>query len=185
MTRPDRSAVAEQYRSGIQAIQDSTALLDDRSWHLQVCGDWTAKQTARHVLSVAGWYHDWLDRALAGTTSIPFDESDMDLQTAAALAAVGDVDGPTAAARFVDAADRYLDRVIEHWDVPYGYPAGVVTAGLHCGVAATEWHLHAWDLSAPTGVRHGRHRLMTVPLAGTPSIGLDIAPDACHRHAQH
>ena len=154
MRRPDPSAVAEQYRAGVRAIQDATAQLEQASWQVSVCGDWTAEQTARHVLSVAGWYHDWLDRAQAGTASMPFDQGDMDARTAAALTEVGDLDGPTAVARFVDAADRYLNRVIQDWDVPYGYPAGVVTAGLHCGIAATEWHLHAWDLSGATGPRH-------------------------------
>jgi uncharacterized protein (TIGR03083 family) len=151
---PRQSAVVEQYLSGVRAIEDSAARLDEDAWQRPACGEWTAEETARHVLSVAGWYHDWLDRALEGTSSVPFDASDMDLHTAAALASAGDIDGPTAVARFVDGADRYADRVIEHWDVPYGYPAGVVTAGLHFGVAATEWHIHAWDLSGPTGTRH-------------------------------
>lgn len=146
--------VVDQYRSGVRVIDVVASGLDETSWHRPACGVWTAEQTARHVLSVVGWYHDWLDRALQGNRSIPFDARDMDSRTAAALAAVGDVDGPTAVARFVDEADRYAERVVDDWDVPYGYPAGVVTAGLHLGVAATEWNLHAWDLSGPTGTRH-------------------------------
>ncbi len=46
------------------------------------------------------------------------------------------------------------DRVIENWGVAYGFPLGTVTAGLHLGIAATEWHLHAWDLSSLAAVRH-------------------------------
>ena len=151
---PSPAAVIGQYRSGVRAIASTAARLDDGTWQRPACGDWTAETTARHVWSVADWYHDWLDRALDGDASVPFDERDMDLRTASALTRVGDVDGPTAVARFVDSAERYADRVVERWDLPYGYPAGVVTAGLHLGVAATEWHLHAWDLSGPTGARH-------------------------------
>ena len=31
--------------------------------------------------------------------------------------------------------------------MPFGYPRGTVTAGLHAGVAAVEWHVHAWDFA--------------------------------------
>lgn len=59
---------------------------------------------------------------------------------------------------FVERATAYLDRAKSAWDLPYGYPLGTITTGLHVGVAAAEWHLHAWDLSgvrlAHGGVRH-------------------------------
>jgi hypothetical protein len=38
------------------------------------------------------------------------------------------------------------------WNLADGYPFGTVTAGLHAGAAASEWHIHAWDLAA------GEHR---------------------------
>ncbi|MFA9563311.1 MAG: maleylpyruvate isomerase N-terminal domain-containing protein [Acidimicrobiales bacterium] len=155
MTRaPGQHAVVEQYRSGVRAIEETASQLDDTSWHRQACGEWTAEETARHVLTVAGWYHHWLDRALEGNSSVPFEAKDMDLHTAAALTGAGDLDGHAAVTRYVVSADRYAERVLDHWDLPYGYPGGVVTAGLHLGVAATEWHIHAWDLSGPTGTRH-------------------------------
>ena len=37
---------------------------------------------------------------------------------------------------------------------PTGTRYGTVRVGLHCGVAATEWHLHAWDLSHALEHRH-------------------------------
>jgi hypothetical protein len=64
------------------------------------------------------------------------------------VAALQGLDGPTAVARFGARSSADLDRVSKAWDLPYGFPAGTVTAGLHVGIAATEWHLHAWDLIA-------------------------------------
>jgi len=62
------------------------------------------------------------------------------------VAALTDVPGPEAIARFDESAHRYRQRVADRWELPFGYPFGTVTAGLHTGVAATEWHLHAWDV---------------------------------------
>ena len=56
-------------------------------------------------------------------------------------------DGPTALEQFVTRARTYRDRLPAKWDLPYGYPRGTVTAGLHAAVATTEWHLHVWDLA--------------------------------------
>lgn len=36
-----------------------------------------------------------------------------------------------------------MERALNHWDLPFACPYGLVTVGLHCAVAATEWHLHA------------------------------------------
>ena len=50
-------------------------------------------------------------------------------------------------AEFTREARRYAERLPPLWDVPYGYPLGTVTVGLHAGIAASEWSIHAWDLS--------------------------------------
>jgi hypothetical protein len=106
------------------------------------------------LVTVIGWYHSWLDRALAGDASAPFPIADLDAQTASSLAALRAGSGPDRVATFVAEAERYATRVAEHWDVPYGYPRGTVTAGLHAGVAAVEWHVHAWDLAHADGGDH-------------------------------
>ncbi len=62
--------------------------------------------------------------------------------------------GPDAVARFVASARAYRMRVAPAWDLPYGYPRGTVTAGLHAGMAACEWHLHTWDLARSRGMGH-------------------------------
>jgi putative acetyltransferase len=40
------------------------------------------------------------------------------------------------------------------WELPYAYPGGLLTAGVHAVLAAGEWQLHAWDLAAAVGVDH-------------------------------
>ena len=75
------------------------------------------------------------------------------------------LEGPAAVAQFVQRARTYRARVSPRWDLAYGYPRGTVTAGLHAGVAACEWHLHTWDLACSRGRDHRpRPRRCTEPL---------------------
>ncbi len=142
------------FRDGVAAVERVAAATSSEAWQRPACGHWTGVQTARHLLAVARWYHGWLDRAIAGDSSPPFPAAEMDHHNDRALTAVGDLAADEAIALFVETATEYVDRVVDHWDLAYGYPFGTVTAGLHCGVAAPEWHLHAWDLSRNTPVRH-------------------------------
>ena len=109
---------------------------------------------ARHLLGVIRWYDAWLDRALAGEYDRPFPARELDERAAETLVLHADLSGPEAIETFVAEATRYLDRSIPAWDVPYGFPLGTVTAGLHVGTAACEWHLHAWDLTTGQPRRH-------------------------------
>jgi uncharacterized protein (TIGR03083 family) len=143
--------VLQLYREGVEAIRTTTTMLDSEGWSRPACGTWDAADTARHVLAVARWYDNWLDRAVAGTKTAPFPESEIDEQNSRNIAALRDLDGPTTIIQFDRSATAYLDRAIEHWDLTYAYPYGTVTVGLHLGVAATEWHLHAFDLAHAGG----------------------------------
>ena len=151
---PNQSDVEALYRGGAAAIEDITTSFDDEDWLSRACGEWNAADTARHLVGVADWYHDWLDRALDGDASPPFPESEFDEQNAAKVAALQELDGPAAVARFCERSSGYLVRASGAWEVPYGFPVGTVTVGLHVGIAATEWHLHAWDLTAGRNERH-------------------------------
>ena len=147
----DAHIVARLYREGVEAIVTTAARFDDTTWTRPACGSWDAAATARHVLAVARWYDQWLDRALVGDVSLPFPASVIDDRNDDNVTALHGIDGPTAIATFERAAIAYLDRALDHWGVPYAYPFGVATDGLHLGVAATEWHLHAFDLAAAHG----------------------------------
>ena len=152
------SLTVEQIRplfmDGVNAIEGITAGWSEPTWEQQVCGEWSATETARHLLAVSRWYHSWLDRAIDGDASPPFPNDEMDDRNAHALTAIGNLSGAEAIHAFVESATSYLARAAEHWDLPFGFPSGTVTVGLHGGIAATEWHLHGWDLSAPTPRRH-------------------------------
>ncbi|MGI9604232.1 MAG: maleylpyruvate isomerase N-terminal domain-containing protein [Acidimicrobiales bacterium] len=148
-----RSRVHDLYRSGVDAVRTTTTDFDHTDWQAPGVGDWSNADVARHMLAVSRWYHHWLDRALDGATDPPFPADQLDVRNRDELEQLADVDGPSAIELFVESADRYLVRVDPHWEVVYGFPFGTVTAGLHAGVAASEWHLHAWDLSR-TDRRH-------------------------------
>ena len=151
--RVNEAEVSRTYVDGVDAIAAVAAGFTDEQWAAPACGAWSAVETVRHVAAVADWYHDWLDRAIVGDTSRPFAADDIDLMTERSLRALEHLDGSAAVERFTARSTDYLHRLNDHWDLPYSYPFGNVTVGLHAGVAAAEWHLHAWDLSAAS-TRH-------------------------------
>jgi uncharacterized protein (TIGR03083 family) len=146
-----REATLGQYREGLAAISDTVGGWDASDWARPACGVWTGTDLAGHLVTVIGWYHDWLDRGLAGRAEPAFPIAELDEQTVTALAALSVGSGPERIATFVASADAYATRLVEHWDAPYAYPRGRVTAGLHAGFAAVEWHVHAWDFAHAVG----------------------------------
>lgn len=149
---PER--VAALYLEGVVAVEESTAAFTSEEWRRVACGEWDAAQTARHLVVVAGWYHEWLDRAVAGDSQLPFPAADLEARNRSAVGALADLDGPAAIVRFAQLARTYQLRARDSWELAYGYPFGTVTVGLHLGVAATEWHLHAWDLTTAVGASY-------------------------------
>ena len=61
-----QSQVPELFRSGIDSIASATDQFTDDDRARPVCGSWTPRQIATDVLGVVGWYHEWLDGAIAG-----------------------------------------------------------------------------------------------------------------------
>jgi len=154
MTAPRREAVVALYREGVEGLVTVGGRLTRDEWERPCCGEWTARDLAGHVLVVSGWYHQWLDRALGGHAAAPFVASELAVRNAAALGDLPDSSGPVRLQRFATSAWDYAGRVAEHWEVPYGFPYGRVPAGVHFGAAASEWNVHAWDLSTLTPGRH-------------------------------
>jgi uncharacterized protein (TIGR03083 family) len=151
---PPDPAVLARYRSGVVAVGRTVAGWSPADWSRPACGAWDGTDLAGHLVTVIGWYHAWLDRALAGDPSPAFPIAELDDRTVAALRDLPAGTGPDRVTIFTREAERYAGRVAEHWDVPYGYPRGTVTAGLHAGMAAVEWHVHAWDLARAGGGDH-------------------------------
>jgi len=142
------------FATGVDAVIEITAGFDDEQWAGPVCGDWSGTDLAGHLVTVSGWYHEWLDRGLDGIAEPVFPITELDAHTSEALAALPPGSGPERIETFADSAERYVLRLAQHWDVPFGYPRGTVTAGLHAGVAAVEWHVHAWDFAHAAGLEH-------------------------------
>ncbi len=155
MAKIPHEIVLSLYDEGVDAFAATADGLTPSEWAGTACGEWTAAELAAHLLAVAGWYHDWLDRAERGDAAPAFDVEDLASRNAKALSGLRDLDGPAAVAQFVDRARAYSGRLPAVWDLPFGYPRGTVTAGLHAGVAACEWHLHTWDLARARGRGYG------------------------------
>ena len=139
---------------------------------LDACGGWTAADLARHVLAVAGWYHEWLDRAEHGDADPPFGAADLAVRNAEALAPLSGLEGPTALAQFVERARTYRDRLPARWDLPFGYPRGTVTAGLHAGGGGLRV---APARLGPCRVRGGEGTDPVTPSRSTPPAGECLA----------
>ncbi len=151
---PSRIQVQELYQSGIDAVVATARDFADDDWDRPACGFWTARQTATHLLGVVGWYHRWLDRAIEGAQTRPFPEAEIDERAEQDQQRFVNLAGPDAVQQFHASAADYLERTTAHWDATYPYPFGVVTTGLHCGIAATEWQLHAWDMATSASKDH-------------------------------
>ncbi|MEL6890902.1 MAG: maleylpyruvate isomerase N-terminal domain-containing protein [Actinomycetota bacterium] len=136
-----------QYRSGVRAVAETVATFDTEDWSRRSCGEWSASDTARHLLGVADWYHEWLDRAVQGDRSRPFDRAEIDDRAEAEVQSRRSLSGQEAIERFTHRAADYLERAVEHPDLALGFPFGRTTVGHHLALGAAEWHLHAWDLS--------------------------------------
>jgi hypothetical protein len=157
MGRDHTDSIAEfsiLYRSGVSAVLEVAARTDEAEWVRPACGDWSAADTARHCLAVARWYHLWLDRSLQGNLEPPFPLEDMDDENEAALAALRDVETAVVVQQFEESAMAYLNRAVGHWDHAFAFPYGLVEVGEHAGLAASEWHVHAWDMSTVTERRY-------------------------------
>jgi hypothetical protein len=154
MSEVPRDVVLHLYDEGVEAFAGLAGALTGTEWDRPACGKWSATVLTRHVAAVAGWYHEWLDRAEGGDAAPPFRAEELATRNELALAPLVVSSGPDALELFLTRARSYRARLPEAWDLPYGYPRGTVTAGLHAAVAATEWHLHAWDLARSGGSGH-------------------------------
>lgn len=148
MKTPSVADLERNYLAGVEAVEEIVAPFGPNDWEGPGCGKWTAVETVRHLVGVIDWYAEWLDRALRGVHDRPFNVAEFERRNDDAINDRKNLDGVAATSEFGSKARRYLDRALNHLDVPFGYPAGTVTVGLHLGVAAAEWHLHAWDLAS-------------------------------------
>ncbi|MEY2478619.1 MAG: hypothetical protein QOG87_3934 [Actinomycetota bacterium] len=148
--------IMRAYDDGVEAVEAMATRIEAADvWDQPTpCPAWTAVELTGHLQVVVGWYHAWLDRAEVGIAEAPFPTGRLPAENAAAVDALPPTSGTERAAAFATSARAYAKRLPERWSLPYGYPRGTVTAGLHAGVAAIEWHVHAWDLGQVVGHEH-------------------------------
>lgn len=165
---PAPSAVLASYAEGVAAIEQAAAATTDWSGPTP-CSEWDAHDIAGHLVAVARYYHDLLDYAEMGKA-----RTDLPRGTALArmntqhLAARPEADGPMRIDEFALGARSYLDRVkASDWNLLLGQwdGAGPLTVGQHAGVAAAEWHVHAWDLARAAGRDYRPSDVLTVAAA--------------------
>jgi len=110
----------------------------------------------RRPSAVATYYQRWLDHApdndlahmMAGDPPGPVLEKALARCNAEALAALPAASGPGHIAAFRVFALVYAHRLPAAWEQPFfSYQGRRFSAGDHAGVAAAEWHIHAWDLA--------------------------------------
>jgi hypothetical protein len=147
----EATEVIRLFDEGVDALVDAADERHGREWHKTVVGEWSGHELARHLLAVCEWYHAWLDRSEGGDGSPPFPSKQLAGRNELAILDLGDLDGPAAIDRFAERAADYRVRLLgvaetNRWDLPYGFANGTTTIGGHAGIAAGEWHLHAWDL---------------------------------------
>lgn len=156
-TPPPRSSVLALHREALDAYARLGAELGpdpaSKAWHRTTVADWSATEMMRHLLAVAEWYHEWLDRAEGGDADPPFPAAQLAGRNELEVLDRRDLAGPAALEQFLEQGNDYLRRLAAAasddaaWNRPYGFAYGTTTTGLHAGAAAAEWHLHLWDLS--------------------------------------
>src|SRR5262245_55573170 len=136
------------YREGVEAVRAAVRGWSREQCDRVVCGVWTGTDLGGQLLSVVRWYHAWLDRAESGRDDPPFAADELPARNQEALVGLRPTGGDDRVVIFAEEAERYAQRLDSSWALPYGFPYGTVPAGAHAALAALEWHLHAWDLSA-------------------------------------
>ncbi|MHB1488541.1 MAG: GNAT family N-acetyltransferase [Acidimicrobiales bacterium] len=143
------------YRRGAAALVEMGASISAADWwRPSACAGWNATSLVGHMLCVIGWHHDWLDRAEVGDTSRPWPAWELDERNRIELDRLEPTSGPERLQRFAAEAHRYAERLRDTWVLPYAYPGGLLTAGMHAVLAAGEWQLHTWDLGEAIGAGH-------------------------------
>lgn len=191
MAAPSRDAVLQTLTEGIVAFESIATDLAPEQWTAATpCADWNAAHLAGHVTCVSNWYHAWLDQAEAGDAAPAFPIDELDERNRDALAELmtgwtGDpaTDGPAAATAFATSARTYATRLPAAWDLPFGYPRGTITAGLHAGLAAVEWHVHTWDLAHAAARAHRPEHPDVLLAAASAAVAAAQAPAALRRPA--
>lgn len=163
MTSPDRDAILAAVRDGIEALGSRIADVPPQA--PTPCADWSALDLVRHLEAIAGAYLLWAGSAVGGRVARLRTGRDLHAYNTLMLDRLPDLSVLDHARRFRDLADDHVRLARVTWTIPMlETPDGTVLAvGRHAGVAAVEWHVHAWDLGRAAGGGH-RPDAATLPV---------------------
>lgn len=148
---PDAEAVVRALTTGVAAVG-----LPDDDEAPTPCSDWSARDIVRHLEAVAGAYVLWVAGAIGGRMTPLLVGGDLAAWNAALLERLPDRSTWNHHRRFRELASDHRRLVTAHPESPMKFtPHGTVWTVLeHAGVAAIEWHVHAWDLAQAAGHEH-------------------------------
>ena len=183
--RPDVAAVQRALASGAAAVAGVTLGGDAEP---TPCTLWTLRDLVRHLEIIAGAYVLWVGAAVGGRVGTLRAREAQDAWNAELLARLPARDTADHRARFTALAGDHQRLVAAAADLPMFELAGGArwTVGDHAGVAALEWHVHAWDLAVAGGQAHrpapddvailaGIWEHLQGPVVGVPLPALDDA----------
>lgn len=154
MSGPDRDTVCSAVQAGIDAVM---ALVDRADADAPTpCRDWALLDLVRHLEGIAGAYLLWVGSAVGGRVAHLRVGQELAAYNAQVLERLPVLTVGEHAHRFHQMAGDHLRLAQATWERPVlETPDDVILdVGTHAGVAAVEWHVHAWDLAWSVGRSH-------------------------------
>jgi hypothetical protein len=154
VTSVDVDRVLDAIRSGVTAAADAAVHAEPTA--ATGCAGWRVHDLTRHLEAIAGAYVLWAGAALGGRIMTLRTGDELAAYNTAMLDRLPDLPTPEHVDRFRALATDHARLVAAGWDLPMARTAAGVplTVGEHAIVAATEWHVHAWDLASGRDRRH-------------------------------
>ncbi|MBK5216697.1 MAG: maleylpyruvate isomerase N-terminal domain-containing protein [Propionibacteriales bacterium] len=151
MSDLSHSTVCAAYRDGVSEVREAVTFLGEGAAQSPTpCPEWNVLELVTHLWCTADRYHRLLGYAVAGCPERMLVNEELAVENERAVVAAAATDLNKVLSSFVSSAEAYLPRATVSWEVaPYQVGGGSVGDAL--GVAAIEWHIHAWDLRKSVG----------------------------------
>lgn len=149
-----RGAILAAIDGGVEAVEAAATGSDPAA--PTGCADWSVHDLVRHLEAIAGAYLLWVGAAIGGRIGTMRTPHDLRAYNDQMLHRLPQVSTPQHLGRFLGLARDHRRLVDSGWDLPMMRTPtdAVLQVGDHGGVAALEWHVHAWDLGSRAGGRH-------------------------------
>lgn len=149
-----RDVTMAAIEAGIDAVE--TVATGSDPGRPTACPAWTVHDLVRHLEAIAGAYVLWVGAAIGGRVGTMRTPDALRAYNDRMLRRLPELSTDEHLRRFRALADDHLRLVGTGWEQPMMRTPGdaVLRVGDHGGVAALEWHLHAWDLGGASGGGH-------------------------------